>query len=201
MGFKNIKRTKEKVELISLIDMLFILLVFFLVTSFVIRLPLQERSISIPTPENRPGRAQIVIQLIDGNTVFWLDETASAEVRNIENRMGYMSRSRLNTYIVGKLVQKYTIPYQEFTEKLGNLVHTADKNPDHQYFVMIRSPDALPYVHVVNVISRLTKTSYNNINFGCVGGSLKDIRDCNSIRTVTEVDSYGNRRNNIQIDF
>jgi len=201
MAFKSIRKKKEKIELVSLIDLLFILLVFFLVTSFVVRLPLQERNISIPTPENKPGRAQIVIQLIDNNFIFWIDEDASSKVKEIENRMGYLSRETLNREIVKRLLKSYTISKNLFYLKLRNLVNRADRNPDHNYFVMIRCPDNLPYTDVIEIISRLTKSKYNNISYGCVNGSINDIKNCKSIKTVTENDSYGNRRNNIQIDF
>ncbi|MCD6117322.1 biopolymer transporter ExbD [bacterium] len=200
MAFKAIQNKKEKIELISLIDVLFILLVFFLVTSFVIRLPLQERNISIPTPEQKSGRAQIVIQLTDGNSVFWLDENASFVVKDIENRMGYMSRDKLNKYIVNKLIKDFTMPWPEFEKKLNGLIQRADRSPGHEYFVMIRCPDYLPYIDVVNIIARL-KTQYSNINYGCVSGTIDDIKSCRSIRTVTEIDKRGRRRKNIQIDF
>ncbi|RKY75482.1 hypothetical protein DRQ07_11835, partial [candidate division KSB1 bacterium] len=121
MAFKSIRKKKEKIELVSLIDLLFILLVFFLVTSFVVRLPLQERNISIPTPENKPGRAQIVIQLIDNNFIFWIDEDASSKVKEIENRMGYLSRETLNREIVKRLLKSYTISKNLFYLKLRNL--------------------------------------------------------------------------------
>ncbi|RKY77298.1 hypothetical protein DRQ07_08950 [candidate division KSB1 bacterium] len=88
-----------------------------------------------------------------------------------------------------------------FYLKLRNLVNRADRNPDHNYFVMIRCPDNLPYTDVIEIISRLTKSKYNNISYGCISGSINDIKNCKSIKTVTENDSYGNRRNNIQIDF
>jgi len=201
LAFKKVTKQKEKVELISLIDVLFILLVFFLVTSFVIRLPLQERNISIPTPEQKSGRAQIVIQLINENNIFWLDESASSIVKDIENRLGYMSQDKLNQYIVKRLVNDFTMTWPEFEKKLDDLVSKADRSPSYEYFVMIRCPDELPYIGVVNIIAKLTKTQYNNINYGCVGGTIKDIKECRSIRTVTEIDKHGRRRKNIQIDF
>ena len=118
MAFKKKRRPKERVELVSLIDMVFILLVFFLVTSFVIRMPIQERSVSIPTPENKLGRAQIVIQYIDEERVFWLDEQAASVVEEVEENYGYLSPVRLRNRILSELISRNTFSVEQLEEKL-----------------------------------------------------------------------------------
>lgn len=201
MAFKNKKKPKERIELVSLIDMVFILLVFFLVTSFAIRLPLQERSLSIPTPENSLGRAQTVIQFIDDDRVFWLDEDATSMVEEIEDSLGYLSRDRLKNRIVTELIRRNTISFNRLDEELEALRMRAEQDTFARYFVLVRCPDEVPYFRVLDVMTKVSNTRYSNIKYGLVGGTLEEIRECRRIHTVMEVDARGRRRKNIRIDF
>ena len=201
MAFKNKRQVKERVELVSLIDMIFILLVFFLVTSFVIRLPFQERGLSVPTPENTLGRAQIVVQLLDERTVFWMDESASETVSEIEENFGYLSAARLRNRILNELINRNVMTYERFMVELDMLRDQANTDPNSRFFVLIRCPNEIPYYRVIEIIAKISDTSYRNIKYGCVGGTLREIRDCRRIYTVVETDAQGNRRKNIRIDF
>jgi biopolymer transport protein ExbD len=201
VAFKNKKKPKERIELVSLIDMVFILLVFFLVTSFAIRLPLQERSLSIPTPENSLGRAQTVIQFIDDDRVFWLDEDATSMVEEIEDSLGYLSRDRLRNRIVTELIRRNTISLARLDEELERLRMRAEQDTFARYFVLVRCPDEVPYFRVLDVMTKVSNTRYSNIKYGLVGGTLDEIRECQRIHTVLEVDARGRRRKNIRIDF
>lgn len=201
VAFKNKRKPKERVELVSLIDMIFILLVFFLVTSFVIRMPMEERSLAVPTPENTLGRAQIVLQFIDQQRVFWLDESSANIVDQVESSFGYLSADNLRRRILDELIQQNTYTIQEVEEKLQTITNRAAENAYARYFVLIRCPNELPYYHVINIISKLSETPYRNVKYGCVGGTLSEIRNCERITTVVEDDAQGRRRKNIQIDF
>ena len=201
MSFKNKKKPKERIELVSLIDMVFILLVFFLVTSFAIRQPLQERSLSIPTPENRLGRAQTVIQFIDENRAFWLDEDATSMVEEIEDSLGYLSQDRLRNRIVTELIRRNTISFDRLDEELDHLRMRAEQDTFARYFVLVRCPDEVPYFRVLDVMTKVSNTRYSNIKYGLVGGTLDEIRECRRIYTVVEVDARGRRRKNIRIDL
>ena len=201
MAFKKKRRPKERVELVSLIDMVFILLVFFLVTSFVIRMPIQERSVSIPTPENKLGRAQIVIQYIDEERVFWLDEHAASIVEEVEENYGYLSPVRLRNRILSELISRNTFSVEQLEEKLKQLGVQATEDPFSRFFVLIRCPNEIPYFRIINVIAMLSDTPYRNIKYGCVGGTLSQIQQCQRITTVVEEDAGGRRRKNIRIDL
>ena len=145
MGFKNKDISQGKIELVSLIDMIFILLVFFLVTSFVIRTPFQERALNIPIPENVLGRAQIVIQIIDSDRVFWLDEEASSVVDEVEREYGYLSSENLTRRIVSVLIDRNSISYDALNEKIDALREKANGDPFSKYFVLVRCPNEIPY--------------------------------------------------------
>lgn len=201
MAFKRPPRNKEQIELVSLIDMIFILLVFFLVTSFVIRLPMQERSLYVPTPENQTGRAQILIQLLDDERVFWLDEQASSIVEQAEADYGYLSPERLRDRIVIQLIDRYTLSYDELESRLETLRDRANADPNARFFVLIRCPDALPYYRVVNILTFLSEARYRNLKYGCVGGTLDDIRSCRRVTVVAERDRDGSVRKNLLFDF
>jgi biopolymer transport protein ExbD len=200
MAFKKLKRHKENVELVSLIDMIFILLVFFLVTSYVIRTSLEERSLYIPTPENTLGRTQILIQIIDGEKAFWLDETASAVVSSIEEEFGYLSPEGLRTRILNTLAENNVYSFERLQQAMQGLKSRAQRDPAARFFVLIRCPDEVPYASVLHLITFLMDTPYRNIRYGCVAGRLNDILQCKKIYTVTE--DIGSRRlKNIRIDF
>lgn len=201
MAFKNQKRHKERVELVSLIDMIFILLVFFLMTSFVIRMPMQERSMYVPTPDNALGRAQMLIQFVDEDRVFWMDESASTVVEEIEDNFGYLSPASLRNRILTELIARNTIFLDELDERLERLRNRADGDPFTRFFMLIRCPNEIHYFRVIDVIAKISETKYRNIKYGCVGGTLDEIRTCRRIYTVVERDPGGGRRKNIQIDF
>jgi len=181
--------------------MIFILLVFFLVTNFVIKMPMQERSLYIPTPKSELGRAQIVIQFIDSKRVFWIDDTVSGLVSEIEENYGYLSPERLRTRIVSELIRRNTITAAVLDTKLDALRQRADQDPYASYFVLIRCPNDLPFARMIDVIAKISDTSYRNIKYGCVGGEMEDIRQCRRITTVSEQDDKGFQRQNIRIDF
>jgi len=201
LAFKVKRRPKEKVELVSLIDMVFILLAFFLVTSYVIHMPLEERSVAVPTPSNDLGRAQIVIQFVDEERIFWIDESVASIVEEVEENFGYFSPERIKNRIFSELTDRNIFSSIQIEEKLEQLRSRADENPYAQFFVLIRCPNALPYYKVVNLITQLTETTYRNIKYGCVGGTLQEIQQCRRIYTVVEEDSQGRRRKNIRIDL
>lgn len=201
MAFRKLKRKEERIELVSLIDMIFILLVFFLVTSYVIKLPLQERSVYIPTPENVLGRAQIMIQIINDDRFFWLDETAANTVEKIESDYGYFSEKKLQGQVLSALMNKNVMNRSQMVEKIAQLKDRANTDPNVKYFVLIRCPNELPYSVILEVISELTDTHFRNIQYGCVAGSLGDIQNATQITTVYETDEQGGRRKNIRITF
>ena len=201
MAFKVKQKQKQRVELVSLIDMIFILLVFFLVTSFVIRMRFEERGLYVPTPENTLGRAQIVVQFIDELRVFWLDENASSVVADVEENFGFLSPSSLRDRILTELLDRHVITFDQLMTNLDQLRLRADADPYIKFFVLIRCPNWIPYYRVIEVITKISDTSYRNIKYGCVGGTLDDIRRCKRIWTVVESDSRGRQKQNIRIDF
>lgn len=197
MPFSNIEETsKSKVELIPLMDMVFILLVFFLVTMFVTQLSKQEQKLDIPTPKNEPGRAQIMLQILPGGDFVWIDSCATSIVNDVEDNFGYLSPQMLRAKKVEEVLKRSRYTPQNFEKKLTAFVEQANADPNASYFVLIRCPNEVPYFRVVDVIKYLTDCVYHNIDYGCVGGTIGQIENCRQIKVVRE-----GKRENLWIDF
>jgi biopolymer transport protein ExbD len=201
VAFKKLRRSKKQVELVSFIDMIFILLIFFLLTNFSLGTSYEERRLFLPTPKNELGRSQIVLQVIEPNSMLWLDETASSIVADIEDNLGYLSTQKLNDVILNTLIEKNTFSVLRVNQKISLIVQRADQNPQVSFFVLIRMPDEAPYYLLVDIISKLTAAQFQNIKYGCIAGTLDQLRQCKSIRSVIVEDKQGNRKKNIRIDF
>ena len=205
MAVKSFLKKREKVELISLIDMIFILVVFFLITNFVIKMPIEERRLGIPTPKNERGTAQILIQIIDVNRVFWLDQSDYGFVRQIHLENSYRNAASRRNIIFRQLVQRNTYNAIRLSQRFERLQEMAKENPNALYFIMIRCPNDIPYQRVVDIISRVTDIDDGNIAYGCLGGTMQDILNCREIAPdqVWERDENGRRvqREVIRIDY
>ena len=209
MAFRTQKDDFRKVQLVSLIDMIFILLVFFMVTVTVVRLTIKEQKLPVPTPVSERGRAQIVIQLLNNGEFLWLDDRATTLISKvmdtIEKRFSYLSPSELNQKKTKEalriLLKKNIFPGDQMEEKLNQLLKKANSDPSSNYFVLLRSPDEIPYYKIINIIQKFNSAKYQNILYGCVGGTLNDIKNSKNVKVVIERDRNGRRRENLQIDF
>lgn len=210
MPFKSKNETKKKMQLISLMDVVFILLIFFLVSIFFASLPNEERKLFIPTPKNEPGFAQVLVQLVDENSFFYIDplvtEQLVRDITQIDNRT-FMNASQRLQQKKQLILKKNTYStygsdgqVNNLFQKLNDLVKHADTHPAEKYFVMIRCPDDMPYSSVIDVIQILSVTKYKNIEYGCIGGTLDEIRNSQSIekRLVREGSAL---RRNVVIEF
>lgn len=185
----------------SFIDMLFMILIFYLVTCYSATVAFTERKMYIPTPKNELGRAQIVLQCIDENNMFWLDETASGIVTEVENEMSYLSTENLNKAIFDELLKRNMLTWNAVNDRLNDIVRQADQNPQATYFALIRVPNAMPYFRVADIISTFSNAQFQNIKYGCIAGTLDQLKRCKEIKTVLVEDKQGNRKKNLRIDF
>jgi len=189
--------------------MIFILLVFFMVTVTVVRLTVKEQKLPVPTPISERGRAQIVIQLLNNGDFLWIDDRATALISKvmdkIEKKFSYMSPAKLNQTKTKRaldvLLKKNIFPGNQMKAKLDQLLKKANSDPSSNYFVLLRSPDEIPYYKIIDIIQKFNSAKYQNILYGCVGGTLNDIKNSKNVRVVIERDRNGRRRENLQIDF
>jgi len=180
VAFKKVEEGKHKLQLHSLIDMSFILLLFFLVTSMITQLSDTEQLLSIPTPENKTGRAQILVQIIGENEYLYLDDSASIIVDEVLRNYGdWKPWQWVRNEIVRRLSTQATYSKSELLLKLALLKKQADAKQEENRFVLIRCPDEAPYYYVMDIIQSIAGSS--NLNYGCVGGSLADIKNARKI--------------------
>ncbi len=209
MAIKFREEDRRKMELTSLIDMVFILLVFFLVTVTVVQLTVKEQKLPVPTPISEPGRAQILIQLLADGRFLWIDDQATSIVSRImdqvEKTFGYLSPRELENkkthQALRVLLNKNIFPGDLLESKLDRLISKANKTPSSQYFILLRVPDSVPYYHIIDIIQKLSRAKFHNISYGCVGGSIAQIRNSKNVKVVIEKDKHGRRRENLRIDF
>lgn len=171
MAFKRISHEHRRIQLISLIDLIFILLIFFIITSIMIKLTQGEAKLYIPTPKNEPGEAQILIQILAEDSFLWIDHTAIDTL----NRHSYRLSDPLSPEMkVNLLLDKMTFDNSGLEKKVEELKRLAHDRPDKDYFVMIRCPDEQPYFYATNIIEKLVDTP--NLEYGCVAGSIDELR-------------------------
>lgn len=199
MAFKPLRSGKQKPQLHSLVDLAFILLLFFLVTSMMVQLAEKEQKLSLPTPENKPGRAQILVQLVDANQFIFLDQSANSIVQQVNNNYGFRSEEWRRQEIIRMMMSKMLLTRTQVLEKLAALRDRAAAIPEEINFVLIRCPDELPYYHVIDIIQAVS--GLPNIQYGCTGGSPDDIRNARRIYLREESEANGVRRENLVIDF
>lgn len=193
---RKIRNGNRRTQLHSLIDMAFILLLFFLVTSMLAKMGGSEQKLAIPTPKNEPGRAQVVIQIIDENRFWYLGEAArQAALEILQNT--FLSDAAIKEEII-KSFRNLECDRSRLLSNIEALKAEAAQHSSNQYFVVIRCPDELPYGVVMDIIQALSGDA--NIRFGCVGGVLSDITQAR--RFSKAVESHGNMsQTNVIIDF
>ncbi len=79
MSFKSRISGSKEVPLVSFMDMIFNLLLFFLVTSYIATNSKVEKRFVFPTPKYEIGTAEVFIQWIDEQSVFWIDQNENLE--------------------------------------------------------------------------------------------------------------------------
>jgi hypothetical protein len=86
---------------------------------------------------------------------------------------------------------------EQLDRKLQAVVAAADANPGRKYFALLRCPNEVPYARVIEAVAKLSSAKYGNVEYGCVGGALADLRMSVQERT----DAEGNLRRLIRVDF
>jgi biopolymer transport protein ExbD len=175
MAFKKENEIKRSIELISMIDMVFILLVFFLVTVFAMKISVgKEWKLPIPTPKNEPGHAQVFIQIKSADTYFLLDESAQEVTNELLKKFRLYPAERRNRKVLEQLEEQFTFRSDQFRNRLKDFVRSAANRDSSKYYIVIRCPDEIPYSAVIQIIAILSEAQ--NIRFGCIGGEMSDIR-------------------------
>jgi len=132
MAFRRIPNERRKIQLVSLIDLIFILLIFFIITSIMIKLTKGESRLYIPTPVNEPGEAQILIQILDEDHYLWIDRKMTrdrnqlfAEIESLKEASNFQSNRE---YFVLIRCPEH-VPYHYAT----GIIERLSDNPNFEY--------------------------------------------------------------------
>jgi biopolymer transport protein ExbD len=178
-------------------DMIFNLLLFYLVTSYMATNAKVEKRFIFPTPKTDLGTAEIFIQWIDDHTVFWIDQGASGDIQRILDQNSYLAPQDQSRAAIGLLKERNLLDLDRLRKNLHALVQTADSNPGKKYFVLLRCPNEIPFFEVMDVVAELSDAKFGNIEYGTVGGTIGDMQ----FGVIENTDANGNLRKLIRIDF
>ena len=169
MAFHLTYKRKRSLELIALVDMVFVLLIFFILAFIVSKRSLQEKGFLIPVPKEEYGYAQALIQLIDGDRVYYLDEL------DMNSVAGYCNDRLSAQEIKQRLMNTNVISYDRLIDKLERIRGQAVRNKDREYFIVIRSPGDLEYTYALEIMALISNYNLYNMRYGCVGGGLESL--------------------------
>ncbi len=176
MAFKKALPEQRKLQLVSLIDLIFILLIFFIISSILIRLSEGEARLYLPTPKNEPGEAQILIQILDRDNYIWLDHTA------IDTLYHYSATSKKALATQSKmavLIDKMRVTRAGLIERIEQLKQEGRLNPARDYFVLVRCPHDKPYYYATDIIEDFADLP--NFEYGCVAGTVRDLAQSDDV--------------------
>jgi len=192
-------KKNRKVDLIPLIDIVFILVIFFMINNITVQSENQERRFPIPTPKNQRGsNAQVLVQIIDEQSFFWLDHT---NYNTIEDELSkvWLPLNKRYANLDRKLGKTNIYKWISLDEKLETLFRTVKKN-NEECFIVIRCPNSIPYFKVIEIIKKINKSNVNTVEYGCVGGRLADLFTPGSI-TVEQKVTGNTTRDLIRIKY
>lgn len=163
----NKPKARRKIEIVSLIDMIFILLIFFIALSSLIEPNPSKflRSFNIPAPKDELGSpTQLMIQVLDNGQYFILNESAFRRIRSL---LGRPPES-----IMRRLIQEFTVDRDGLDLRLESIFNRA-RMDNRKYFITIRIPDEAIYGNVVALVNHIA--GHINVSYCIVGGSIDQL--------------------------
>ena len=166
MAFAKLQdvRQRRRLLLFALMDMFFILLLFYLA---IVQIDIaRESAVSTlyATPAREYGRAQILVQMVNADSIIWLDNSS---FRGEDWRRDFPNRFQLS---IGDLPERVRV----FNEILGPCI-------GNDVYVVIQCPDWLSYVDVMQLQTRLKEVADESMNgrnlqYALLPGSVDDLR-------------------------
>ena len=168
MAFKRSHYQKRRSMLFPLMDMFFILLLFFLV-NIGTKEKGGDKAYQSAVPIQTMGEAQILLHMINADSVLWLDNTTFHQ----DWRQGFP--------------QSHIIPISQpvFQAKLGRFYDTYGRCLRKDVLTVIRCPDSLNYGYVVDLQDSLSAVFKDVMNGFTPKFSLLEAGPLPSINSVT----------------
>lgn len=161
MAFKARQQARRRLMLYPLMDMFFILLLFFLVTA-ANKEPekaTEEVLYRYSLPKQDVGESQLLIQLIDGNQLKWLDYTFIEEIS---------SQNEVETLPIHQLGSRFSEFAGRIRDGGGGEIH-----------IVVRCPRELAFQDVQQVKQTLTNVTDDlagiELKFSLLEGSAGDV--------------------------
>jgi hypothetical protein len=132
-------RARRKLMLFPLMDMFFILLLYFIVTAGMHPDLRSEKGTIHTTPVEKVGNSQIFIQVINADSLRWLDNTSFT---------GAWKSNFRNSNIITNTFDALKAKLQKYYEELGNCAGTS-------ILVTIRCPGYMDYMFINTLEKRL----------------------------------------------
>ena len=188
MAFVRKASPARRIDLIPLMDMAFILLVFFAINMYSQAGERSEVRVSIVVPELSVSKVQVLVQIVSPDLVYWWDSTAVGAVEQAFAR----GRSPSNVLFT----RKYRKTMQQALDRFLAVVSAANASPGEEFQILVRCPGDVPYEVPLKFVQLASLTKWGNVRVGLVGGSSEELRQ-SSFRRVRLA---GGRRA-LRIDF
>ncbi len=128
MAFRRFRHEKRKLMLFPLMDMFFILLLFFLI-NIGVKSEKGEKAYTNAVPNEGLGKAQILLQMVGTDRVLWLDNTTFLDAL----RPGFPQ-----SYVISSSRQLFSDKFQNFHNQFQGCLR-------NDVLTVIRCPDDLDY--------------------------------------------------------
>lgn len=203
MSFKHDPLLREKYGLTPLIDMVFLLLIFFLVTSYVGTGVISEQTLLVPTPIQKEGVMNILIQLYKTKTgdlrAYYIDSSINEVYRRIDAgsdyRFNFVTKDpTIKAKRVFQVIEwDYDLSINALKKRLKEL-----ESSKTSLFIGVRCPYDVPYFEAIEVTSDIPVRSRFGwpIRYGFIEGEKKTLFSANIKPEWSE-----NRINSILIEL
>lgn len=191
MAFKRERiPLRGKILPVSLIDVVFLLLVFFLVTNLISQIGRTEQRFYVRTPENIPGVASICIQIIDESKYLWLDSEIGDEIhRRLKERYGAhlykVSHKVMTDLIVEELKGLPRFNWEQLRWRAEEFKRSVERRNTRrpgvieEHYFLIRCPDDYPYHRLLDLLKMIKFDEQGRgieyLSYGTTGGNIEDI--------------------------
>ncbi len=194
MAFERRVEANRKLPLIPLFDMVFLLLLFFLVTQVMTAKTKNYQTVVMQTPENIEGEAQILLQVIDDNRYIWIDEHVWRNiVKQLKAKYGAQLDGAPNRTALYRTEINNIAPldWDGLKTQINDFKQSAAASNNMRndelvnYYILVRCPDGFQYGKLLHIIKLMTQDEQGNpiyyIDYGCVGGSWDDVTNATDI--------------------
>lgn len=211
MALKKRIADRKTLQLISLFDVVFLLILFFLVTRVISVIGVDINEVAVRVPENEEGEAQICIQVTtprdNGNVGFyWIDsDSVRTTIERTRRALGLTADDTTDRGTIRlALANLPLLDKSMIKEKISILKNRLLRNLRENYFVVIRCPGENSYSDLIEIIDALKgrgSANVPNLQYGCIEGSFDQILNAQRMEYRRVDVGRGRQQNVLRIAF